>query len=449
MTSTIADYMTGRLKPEPLPERVQALIRAREEQSERLIGWTQLALVATFAALFFIAPRPTDAHMTMYEPVPVALTAYALFTILRLTLAYSGRVPWWFLVVSILTDIALLMTLIWSFHIDYGQPAAFSLKVPTFIYVFVFIALRGLRFDYRYVLLTGASAAAGWAVMVWAAIQTDGANVITRNFGTYLTSNRILIGAEFDKIMTVLLVTALLAVGVRRAQAMLVLATREEAAGREIRRFLSDGVAEAITGSEQLVEAGTAVEREAAIVMLDIRGFTRLVATMPPRHAVDILTSFHARIVPLVQKHNGVIDKFLGDGVMITFGAVTSSTTAAADALRALDEIMHEATQWRLNLIEENDELSLDVNGAATAGAVVFATLGNGDRLELTVIGDAVNLAAKLEKFNKTAGTRALTSRTTFDMAQAQGYVVTGTARSIGAATVPGVPEPIDLVARG
>ncbi len=449
ITATVAEKFNRGIKPEPLPERVRAIIREREQESERLIGWVQLGLVVTFAALFFIAPRPTDAGMTMYEPVPIALTAYALFTIARLALSYLRRVPWWFLVISILIDISLLMTLIWFFHIDYGQPAAFSLKVPTFIYVFVFIALRGLRFDYRYVLLTGVSVAVGWAVMVWAAITADGADVITRNFSSYLTSNRILIGAEFDKILTVLLVTCLLAVGVRRAQAMLVLATREEAAGREIRRFLSDGVAEAITRSDELLEAGTALERDAAIVMLDIRGFTRLVSTMPPRHAVDILTSFHARIVPLVQKHNGVIDKFLGDGVMVTFGAVTASKTAAADALRALDEIMDEAIEWRQNLLAENDELSVDVNGAATAGAVVFATLGNGDRLELTVIGDAVNLAAKLEKHNKTAGTRALTSQATFEMAKAQGYVVSGTPQSIKAATVPGVADPIDLIARG
>jgi adenylate cyclase len=449
ITAAVADKFTGRLKPELLPERVQTIIREREEESERLIGWVQLGLVVTFGALFFLAPRPTDAGMTMAEPVPIALTIYALFTMARLALAYIGRVPWWLLVISILIDISLLMTLIWYFHIDYGQPAAFSLKVPTFIYVFVFIALRGLRFDYRYVLLTGASVAVGWAVMVWAAIRVDGAAVITKNFGTYLTSNRILIGAEFDKILTVLLVTCLLAIGVKRAQAMLVLATREEAAGREIRRFLSDGVAEAITSSDELVEAGAAVERDAAIVMLDIRGFTRLVAMMPPRHAVDILTSFHARIVPLVQKHNGVIDKFLGDGVMVTFGAVTASTTAAADAVRALDEIMNEATQWRQNLLDENNELSLDVNGAAAAGAVVFATLGNGDRLELTVIGDAVNLAAKLEKHNKSAGTRALTTRETFELAKNQGYVGAGAPKIIEAATVSGVPEPIDLVVRG
>src|SRR5262249_20707246 len=107
------------------------------------------------------------------------------------------------------------------------------------------------------------------------------------------------------------------------------------------------------------------------------------------------LTSFHARIVPLVQAHGGVVDKFLGDGVMATFGAVMPSRTTAADALRALDAIMEEAGRWQKDLSELGVTAKLAVNRAAAAGTVVFATLGNDDRLEYTVIGDAVNLAAK------------------------------------------------------
>jgi adenylate cyclase len=446
IAARIAEFMPTRFKSEPLPDRIQALIQAREEEGERLIGWVQLALVATFAALFYLAPRPVDAGMPIWEPVPVALTAYALFTLLRLGLAYRGHVPWWLLVLSIAIDTALLMTLIWSFHTQYGQPAAFSLKVPTFVYVFVFIAVRGLRFDFRYVLLTGLAMAGGWAIMVWAAIRADGRDVITRNFSDYLTDNRILLGAEFDKIIAILLVSGLLAFTVARAQAMLVIATREEAAGLEMRRFLSEGVAAAITTSDEPVQPGDAMEREAAIVMLDIRGFTRIATALSPREMVELLTRFHARIVPLIQQHNGVIDKFLGDGVMVTFGAVDPSTTAAADALRGLDAIMAEAAIWRQELQQADDTIALELNGAAVAGPVVFATLGHRDRLEFTVIGDAVNLAAKLEKHNKTAGSRAITSQETYALAMAQGYNSVGGARLMPRVNVAGVATPIDLV---
>ncbi|HXF54154.1 MAG TPA: adenylate/guanylate cyclase domain-containing protein [Hyphomicrobiaceae bacterium] len=428
-----------------LPARVRSLIGAREAESERLIGWAQLVLTATFAALYIIAPRPADAQMAMFAPVPFALAGYAVFTGVRLWFAYRVSLPGWLLILSILADTALLLSLIWSFHIQYGQPAAFSLKVPTFIYIFVFIALRALRFDHRYVLSVGLFAALGWAVVVLLAVRSGDGSEITRNFVTYLTSNSIMIGAEFDKIFTVLMVTAILTIAVRRGQRLLVTAVREEAAGREIRRFLSRGVAEAITSAETLIEAGQGVERNAAIVMLDIRGFTRFSATVPPHEVVRMLTGFHERIVPLVHAHGGVIDKFLGDGVMATFGAVAPCNTAAADALRALHAIIEEASRWQQELAAAGSVPRLEVNGAVAAGRVVFATLGDSNRLEYTVIGEAVNLAAKLEKHNKMARTRALTTVTTYELARAQGFVADREPGHLRAALVAGVDGPIDL----
>src|SRR5262249_32110171 len=91
-------------------------------------------------------------------------------------------------------------------------------------------------------LSAGLFAAAGWALLVILAIQlSDGAG-ITRNFVAYITSNSILIGAEFDKIFTILMVTALLAIAVQRARSMLVTAMREEGAGSGVRGFRSEAL---------------------------------------------------------------------------------------------------------------------------------------------------------------------------------------------------------------
>lgn len=430
-----------------IPDRVRTLIDRQEMLSERLIGWVQLAVVLTFGALYLITPRPADAGMPMYEPVPIALGIYAVFTLGRLLASYRGRLPGALVVLSILADIALLLGLIWSFHIQYGQDAAFSLKIPTFIYIFVFVALRALRFDPRYVLTAGVSAALGWGLLLWATVDASPETAITRNFVTYLTSNSILLGAEFDKIFTILIVTGILTAAVWRARRTLLTAVREETAGREVRRFLSAGVAEAIASADHIIEPGTAAERQAAIVMLDIRGFTRFSTMVPPRQVVDLLTEFHARIVPIVRDNGGVIDKFMGDGVMATFGAVSPSPTAAADALRVLDLIMVEAESWAGVLRRGGVNEPLSVNGAMSFGPVVFAALGNADRLEYTVIGEAANLAAKLEKHNKAAATRALTDAASYDAAVAQGYVAVARPGSLRAAKVTGVAGTIDLVA--
>ncbi|MEZ5774334.1 MAG: adenylate/guanylate cyclase domain-containing protein [Hyphomicrobiaceae bacterium] len=429
-----------------LPERIRRLIAAKEAESERLIGWVQLAVVTAFGTLYFLAPRPADAGMPMYEPVPIALTAYAFFTIGRLALAYRGWMPGWLILLSILTDVALLIGLTWSFHDQYHQPAAFSLKVPTFVYFFIFIATRALRFDPRYVLFTGLAAALGWGLMLVAAIRASDPDVITRSFVAYVNGNHILRGAEFDKIFTILMVTALLTLAIFRARQTLLTAVTEETHSREIRRFLSEGVAEAITTSERLVEAGQAAERDAAVIMLDIRGFTRLSTRLEPSQVVALLTGFHARVIPVLERNGGVVDKFLGDGVMATFGAVTPSSSAAADALKALGEIMDEAEAWSGERAEDPASGPLEVNGAVAAGPVVFATLGSADRLEYTVIGEAVNLAAKLEKHNKVEGTRALASAETVRLALEQGFMPRERLLPRKGVTVAGVPQTIDLM---
>ncbi len=427
-----------------LPRRVQRLIIAQEERSERLITYVQLGVVLIFAALYFVAPKPADASLTMFEPVPLVLAPYFAFTLIRLYLTHRGFMPGWFLVLSMVVDVTMLWALIWSFHIDYGQNAAFYLKIPTFAYIFIFIAIRALRFDPRFVMSMGAFAAAGWVIMVGYAVIDGGEQVITRSFVDYLSGNYVLVGAEFDKIFTLAVVTGVLSFAVVRARRTLLTAVREEAAGRELRRFLSEGVADAVTRAEIEVVAGRAEARDAAIMMLDVRGFTGFSENRSPTAVVDMLTTFHAVAIPLITRHGGVVDKFMGDGVMATFGAVVPSTTAARDALGALEEVMAEASRWA-----EATGAGLAVNGAVAAGPVVFAAVGHDDRLEYTVIGAAANLAAKLEKHNKVEKTRALTTAATFERAVAEGFEPRRDVEHRLGRPVAGVDEPVDLVALG
>lgn len=442
------EWLAGDPQAAALPERVRDIIASEDRASERLIGFVQLAIGLALWALYLIAPRPVDAGFSMVAPVPVALGVFTLFSMFRLWLILRRRVPDGFVAISILADVSLVLGLIWSFHLEYGQPPGLLLKAPTFVYLFVLVVLRALRFDPRYVLAAGAACAVGWALLTIIAIAVSGSGAVTRSFTEYLTTSHILIGAEVEKITALLVVTALLAIGARRAQRTLVAAVKEEAALKEVRRFLSKGVAEQISGSALLIESGQAIARDAAILMLDIRGFTGLSMRIPPESVVKVLTAFHARIIPIVRDNGGVIDKFLGDGVMATFGAAQPSETAAADALRALDQILIEAHAWQRSLPDLGVTEKLSVNGAAAAGRVVFATLGDGDRLEYTVIGEAVNLAAKLEKHNKVEGSLVLVPAATVARARSEGYAPSADYTVRPGATIAGVAGRLDLCAR-
>jgi adenylate cyclase len=431
---------------EMLPARVRTAIRTQEDQTERLIGWIQLAVMATFAVLYLISPKTDSAHDT-FRPVPWVLGLYFLFTGLRLVLAYRISLPGWFLVLSVAIDMGLLFALIWSFHLQYEQPASFYLKAPTLLYVFIFIALRALRFEARFVLTAGLVAAAGWVALVAYVVLVEPDNpMITRNYVEYLTSNSVLLGAEFDKIVSILLVTAILAVAIQRGRRLLVRSVAEGMAARELSRFFAPEVARKIAKADQQVRAGAGEARDAAILNLDLRGFTGLAETLRPDTVMATLGAYQARMLPIIQRHGGSIDKFLGDGIMATFGAAAPSDSYAADALRAMDALMAESAAWAAERAAAG-EPPVPVNGALATGRIVFGAVGDPSRLEYTVIGGAVNLSAKLDKHNKVLGLRAVTTAEAYELALAQGYAPPAPRERLPAQTVDGIGEPLDLVA--
>lgn len=428
------------------PGRVVRAIHDQQDSSERFVGWFQLTVVIVFGLLYSVASKPHETYST-FTLVPWFLGVYLLLTVTRIILAYRGRMSVSILYTSVVVDMGLLLGMIWIFHIQYKQPPSFYLKSPTLLYVFIFIALRTLRFEARYVIAAGLVAAAGWLALAVYAVQASGGmlHTRTRDYVEYLTSNQILLGAEFDKIITILTVTAILAVAINRARGLLVESVAESVAARDLSRFFSPEIARKITAAEQEITAGQGQVREAAILMVDIRGFTRLASTIKPDDLMAILAQYQSRMVPIIQNHGGTIDKFMGDGIMATFGAAATSTTYAADCLRAVDDIIREARDWNHEL-ESGNRQPLRIGAAVATGEIVFGAVGDATRMEYTVIGDAVNLSAKLEKHTKSEGVQAICTEEAYKIAEKQDYRPSGKRIHLNARHIEGVVEPVDIV---
>jgi adenylate cyclase len=440
--------LTGRANPpamsEDMPSRVRAAIEQQQNASERLAAWVQFGIVLFFGVLYAVTPK-TYTGDWMIPPVTFALGAFFIAAVVRLVLVHRGPVAGWFVAASVMIELCLLFLLIWSFHIQYEQPPAFYLKAPTLLYVFIFITLRALRFEARYVVLAGFTAAAGWLAMVLYAVYSNPADdMITRDYVHYLTSNSVLIGGELDKIITILVVTAILAAAQVQARRMLIRSVVEEAAARDLSRFFAPEIAERITGAENQIRPGHGEARDATILTIDIRGFTQFAKTLPPSELIGALVEYESRMVPVIQANGGSIDKFLGDGILATFGAAAPSDTHAADAMRALEAIVTVADEWTRDR-EASDRRPMRIGAAVATGRVVFGAVGDETRLEYTVIGDAVNLAVKLEKHNKVGETRALATADVFELAEQQGYVPAGMAERYGPVHILGVEGPIDV----
>lgn len=440
-----ARFVIGPPLPERMPERVQRAIAQEQDASEILVSSIQLASIALFAALYTLAPKAFPAEVP-FEPVPWTLGAYTAFTLLRLWLAWRRRLPKWFLALSVIVDVTVLMVTIWSFHLQYQEPAPIYLKAPTMMYVFILIALRALRFEPGFVLLAGATGALGWLAIVTYAMLADGGATITHSFATYAMSNQVLLGAEIDKMVSILVVTVILALALLRGRKLLIRATTERWAASELSRFFAPEVAGRIRATEAAIEPGQAEARAAAILMVDLRGFTPLSRQLAPGAVMELLSAYQSRMVAAIDQHGGSVDKFMGDGILASFGATRPSVTYAADGLRAVDSLIDAAARWAA----ERHAAGLPapaVGMALATGQVMFGAIGDQSRLEYTVIGDPVNLAAKLEKHTKAERVRALCTTETYQLALQQGYAPASAQREQRrACAIAGVDAPLDLV---
>lgn len=431
--------------PTSWPTRVLRELEREQFRSEMLVTAVQLVLIVLLATVYSATPEgfAPDAPI---EAAPLGLVLFALLALLRLYAAWTGQLSRPLLAIGVVAEMLVLLFVLWAYHLQYEQPPQFSLKSTQFVYVFVLIGLRTLRFEPVWVVVSGLTAAIGWSLLVaWSIAKAPG-NPITMDYVTSLRSIQIHLGGEFDKVLAVLVVTGMLALALARARHLLESAVSQQRAVADLSLFFDDSVARRITGSEADVMAGQGEQRDAAIVFLDMRGFTEASMRLTPTELIALLGEYQRLAVPIVKRHGGSIDKFMGDGILASFGAVSPDPAYAANALRAVDAILLAVDDWRAARLAA-DKPAPDVGAGLATGRVVFGIIGDDKRLEYTVIGDAVNLAAKLEKHNKVEKTRAITTRVAYELALSQGFDARKELRD--ARSVAGVAAPIDLAVLG
>ena len=170
----------------------------------------------------------------------------------------------------------------------------------------------------------------------------------------------------------------------------------------------------------------------ASVLFADIRGFTTMSENLSPRDVVNMLNEIFTELFEAVAQHDGVLDKYIGDAVMAVFGAPLSRGEDAINAVRAalkMQEMIASINLHRLARGEPGVRLGV---GVAT-GEVVAGTIGSPKRMDYTVIGDSVNLAARLQDLTKTYGEDVI-----IDQATAAAVGGTVALREIGTVVVRG-----------
>jgi len=166
------------------------------------------------------------------------------------------------------------------------------------------------------------------------------------------------------------------------------------------------------------IAPGQADRKRACVLFSDIRGFTRRSESMPPEQMVALLNRYFSVMSEVVHKHQGTVDKFIGDGLMAIFGAPQTLPHPERNALEAAQEMIERLGEVNAELAARGKE-PLKIGIGLHSGQIVVGHIGSASRHEYTAIGDVVNVASRLEGLTKTAGHVIVCSKA---VAQALGF---------------------------
>jgi class 3 adenylate cyclase len=196
-------------------------------------------------------------------------------------------------------------------------------------------------------------------------------------------------------------------------------------------KYVPESVAKTIVEREGTLEP---VKTTATILFTDIESFTSISESMSPERVVQMLNEYFTAVIGPIEKHGGVVNQFQGDAMLVTFNVPVKDPHHAERALQAAREMQ------RISGEKTFAGVSLRTRIGINTGSLVAGNVGSGDRINYTVHGDAVNVAARLEALNKDFGTFVLVSGETVGrLPSAHGLT------SIGEVPIRGKRRPVEI----
>ena len=399
----------------------KALFEAEMLVSERLRLRAMLALFSAISLAISIAvlllPGVVAAFFggslspAVVLPIAYSYLLYEIAAYIALTRAMSKNLApskfWGYTSALVESSIPTLITYALG---TIATPSTSLFLPPLFLY-FVFIALSALRLDQKLVWFAGICCSAQYFLL------------------SYFSTGGFHLSAELPKILSapqhhaakallLLLVTAATVLVVKELQKRilnsLVQAQEQQKILSIFGQHLSPQVAARLTSEE---DAGESRSENVSILFFDIRGFTAFAEKREPEAVVNYLNTLFESLIEAVDRHDGFVSKFLGDGFMAVFGAAKGNEKHAHNAVSAAIEISERVKALMLAKDIDDTKIGIGIH----SGTVMTGNIGSSARREFTIIGDVVNLASRLEQLTKQFGREILMSKEVADAASLEG----------------------------
>ncbi|OIQ45599.1 MAG: guanylate cyclase [Roseobacter sp. MedPE-SW] len=288
------------------------------------------------------------------------------------------------------------------------MPLAMQYRFDNFLYFFVILAVGTMAYSWRTVIAIGVWTFVMWlgamALSWWFTTPTPGlTEAVVEAIGAdssmlkFLDPNSYVLQLRIQEVIVFLIVAITLAISARRTNILLLNNAGLERERANLSRYFSPNVVDQLSQNDEPLKQVKI--QNVAVLFIDIIGFTRLAAGRDPHQVIALLRGFHGRMEREVFRHNGTLDKYLGDGLMATFGTPLAGERDASNALDCALAMQKSLEIWnreRRRLGEPEIHAGIGIH----YGETLLGDIG-ANRLEYAVIGTAVNVAARLEEMTR------------------------------------------------
>ncbi|MBM3568889.1 MAG: adenylate/guanylate cyclase domain-containing protein [Alphaproteobacteria bacterium] len=423
------------------PDRIEALLAEREARNLQILAavlfWGALAMIGLIG-LETAFGRGTPLGEIIPWLVSSTIVAAVFYELLRRRLWTSGVG----LAIALMGG-CFVGEYMFAFHRLFeaeNLPLAVLTKMPGATMGLGAVATMSLALRPIYVVIVGSGSILALATVYLLALMDPRSQVV-------LSGLESILGPAVDSVRVMaeilFLVTGTVAVAFATAVAR---ATTRDAArlqhtADEIGRYFSPNVAAGLLQGDRGVLLPGGREQDIVVLFSDLTGFTRLAAGLPAQEVLAVLSDYQERMVAAIFREGGTLDKFIGDGIMATFGTPEPLPDAADRALRAARGMM--AALDQLNRERAAKGLApLAQRIGIHAGPAIVGSIGTSQRLEFTAIGDTVNVASRIEGACKRSGQAAMVSAAVVERLCAPAMLT-----PLGPMQLDGQAEPIRLFA--
>ncbi|WP_407526758.1 adenylate/guanylate cyclase domain-containing protein [Methylobacterium oryzisoli] len=419
---------------------VASLMRRHEVAAERLIGWLRVAIglgvFVTVIAADRVLHRLTGVSLDLFERNAwVASLGFLLVGAASIALAEPQRWRHGFAYLFMVLDVGLVLVIAWLAVSERGLPGNALPSAPIVWAAPLVLAVGALRYDVVVQLTAIALLALG---LVGIAVALDHRLVLDAAVADGSPWRQLFsMPINLLRLEMVLLAGAATAFGIVRSRRLLSSAVKDAVGRASLARFLPAEIAPRVASGDAALRRGR--RQRAVIVFVDIRDSTGMAEGMDPERLSQFFTAFRTRILACVRRHRGFVDKFIGDGALVLFGVPDEGGDDAARALAFAHDLVGIVEAW--NATRELPH-TVRIGIGIHAGEVFCGIVGDDERMEFTVLGDAVNVASRLEQATKRYGGMILASG-----AAVEGSSDRAAWRLVGQEPLAGRKEPIAIFA--